>query len=145
MKRLFCRIWILALLLVACGGSADPIILENSIVDETPTIGPGEFVSYPFVVDVSVMIGPFVTGAFDASLNSEATMEILVLTEPNFELWQNATSYTAVFQSGQSVGGEFEIPINGSGTFYLIFSNRGDTTNERMAGVIASLVYQQAI
>lgn len=144
MKRLFCRAWIAALFLTACGDdSLTAVIFEDVIVDSTPTIAPGAFVSYDFVVDLSVMIGPIVTGVFDTNLGTPGTIQFFILTEESFALWQNAESFTAVFATGQTEGGEFEIPINVSGNLRLVLSNPADATDDRMVGILASLVFQQ--
>ena len=123
------------------GWKHDSTILDNSFV-----VGPHTFRYYKFAlpegsVNVSI-VGQF-TSAADAQIAGNRTdakakkkeksrgeeiengIEVYVLTEPAFTIWQNGYATSSLYESGKVAAGtvQSDIPA-GAGIYYLVFSNK---------------------
>jgi ribosomal protein L40E len=59
------------------------------------------------------------------SADSDGDIEVYVLSEPAFAVWQNGYATSSVYESGRVSKGEMqaELPA-GAGVYYLVFSNK---------------------
>jgi hypothetical protein len=113
---------------------------DQTVVDAPFSIFPRGFRYYKFALpegSVNVdIIGQFsVTGEApkpgsakgkdnDSDKNSSG-VEVYVLSEPAFTVWQNGYATSSLYESGRVVEGKVnqELPA-GAGIYYLVFSNR---------------------
>ncbi len=111
------------------GLKQDRIILDSSF-----TVGPHTFRYYKFAlpegsVNVAV-VGQF-TSAVDSqsgkktSSDSDSTIEVSILTDSAFTVWQNGYATSSLYESGKIVEGmvQADVPA-GAGIYYLVFSNK---------------------
>jgi hypothetical protein len=110
------------------GWKHDQGILENPF-----TVGARTFRFYKFSLPEGSMhvsmIGQFaVVGdkrTASKSKDSDQDIEVFVLTEPAFAIWQNGYATSSVYESGRVAEGQIqtELPA-GAGIYYLVFSNK---------------------
>ena len=145
MRFWFCQIWVVALLFVACGEDppSGPMIWEIDLVDGPILIEPGSYASFNFRIDHSFMDNPGIVVAVTTTGETESTISVLLLSDANFELWKESSSYTSVFESFQTTGGNIERGIDTSGDYHLIFSNIDDADNQKTLDAVASVFYEQ--
>jgi zinc-ribbon domain len=107
---------------------------DETIIDSSFTVGPHSFRYYKFALpegslNVSV-VGQF-TSSSDTSASgrkdkeNENNIEVFVLTESAFTIWQNGYATSSVYESGKVSHGEVqtEVPA-GAGIYYLVLSNK---------------------
>jgi ribosomal protein L40E len=117
---------------------------DQAVLDTPFTIGPHTFRYYKFAlppgsVNVSI-IGQFSAasekrnaggakeGAKEKSEDQDkdsSGIEVYVLSEPAFTVWQNGYATSSLYESGRVVEGKLnqELPA-GAGIYYLVFSNK---------------------
>ncbi len=72
--------------------------------------------------------------------NSGSDIEVLVLSESEFARWQKGAATGSVYQSGAVTQGKVQQSLpDGSGVYYLVFSNRLDSTVSRKVNASAFL------
>jgi hypothetical protein len=61
----------------------------------------------------------------NAAKDADENIEVYVLSEPSFAVWQNGYATSSVYESGQTSQGtvQAELPA-GAGIYYLVFSNK---------------------
>jgi hypothetical protein len=117
---------------------------DRPILDSAFSVGPHTFRYYKFAlpegsVNVAV-VGQFKSAAGSPSAanrnslavdknasekNSDTGIEVFVLTEPAFTVWQNGYSTSSLYDSGNVAEGSVQADIPaGAGIYYLVFSNR---------------------
>ena len=80
-------------LLVGCGDKAvEPVLYGSPIVDTVVTLEPGAFANYLFYVNPIDMQEPAVVGALVVNSGTTGTIQLLILSDENFELWKDITS-----------------------------------------------------
>jgi len=114
---------------------------DQTILDNPFSVGPHSFRYYKFAlpegsVNVAV-VGQF-TSTRDTRKDSgrkdqgndkdkevDNNIEVFVLTEPAFTIWQNGYATGSLYESGKVVEGTVrtELPA-GAGIYYLVFSNK---------------------
>lgn len=96
-----------------------------------------------------------ILGQFAATADKKATklqgktdepdndVEVYVLSEPAFAVWQNGYATSSVYESGRVPKGEMqaELPA-GAGVYYLIFSNKFTTRNAKNVNATVLLRYK---
>ena len=102
---------------------------DQTIIDHTFTVGPRGFRFYK----ISLPAGSShmaVAGKFSvAGDNSDNTVEVLVMNEDQFTLWQTGAQSHAIFESGRATQGDVQSDLpTGSGTYFLVFSNKFSTS-----------------
>jgi hypothetical protein len=116
---------------------------DRSILDSAFSVGPHTFRYYKFVlpegsVNVAV-VGQFQSAAdsqnagsprnqtIDKNKNTDNdnSIEVYVLTESAFTVWQNGYATSSLYESGKVAVGtvQAEVPA-GAGIYYLVFSNK---------------------
>jgi len=114
---------------------------DRIILDEPFSVGPHTFRYYKFAlpegsVNVAV-VGQFTSAAdsSNAGNRKEATkakkedvdnnIEVFVLTDSAFTVWQNGYATSALYESGKVAEGNVQADVPaGAGIYYLIFSNK---------------------
>jgi len=112
---------------------------DHTILDNPFTVGAHTFRYYKFALpegSVNVtMMGQFTASADSRGVTrkdgqvgdkgSDNTVEVYVLSEPAFTVWQNGFATSAVYESGRVSEGnvQAELPA-GAGIYYLVFSNK---------------------
>jgi ribosomal protein L40E len=115
---------------------------DQTILDAPFSVGAHTFRYYKFSLpegSVNVAIVGQFTAANEANKNSrnvandspkdsnndESGIEVFVLSEPAFTVWQNGYATSAVYESGRVSEGKVqaELPA-GAGIYYLVFSNK---------------------
>ena len=63
--------------------------------------------------------------AKDADKETDNNIEVYVLSEPAFTVWQNGYATSSLYESGKVAAGtmQAEVPA-GAGIYYLVFSNK---------------------
>lgn len=107
---------------------------DQAIIDTPFTVSVHSFRYYKFSlpegsVNVSI-VGQFSTTADKKPAASKGAdgdhdIEVYVLSEPAFVVWQNGYATSSVYESGRVTKGEMqaELPA-GAGIYYLVFSNK---------------------
>ncbi|MGA2855671.1 MAG: zinc ribbon domain-containing protein [Candidatus Sulfotelmatobacter sp.] len=107
---------------------------DQTILDTSFSIGPHTFRYYKFAlpagsVNVAV-VGQFATVSDkqkekDRDGDLDNSIEVYVLTEGAFTIWQNGYATTALYESGRVAEGAIRTDLPaGEGIYYLIFSNK---------------------
>lgn len=116
------------------GWKHDQAVLENPF-----TVGPHTFRYYKFslpegstnvaiVGEFSVTPDPHAANARkgkDSPDTPDNNIEVFVLSEPAFTIWQNGYASASVYESGRVSQGKLQSDIPaGAGVYYLVFNNR---------------------
>jgi hypothetical protein len=110
---------------------------DQSVLDSSFSVAAHNFRYYKFSLPEGSMnvaiLGQFavlpdkanVTKSKDSADQDAANIEVYVLSEPAFAVWQNGYATSSVFESGKSSQGpvQAELPP-GAGIYYLIFNNK---------------------
>lgn len=108
---------------------------DQIILDKRFTVGPHTFRYYKFVlpegsVNVAVM-GQFSATAENQNPDKEkdnkgdSSIEVFVLTDAAFTVWQNGSATSSIYDSGMVPMGAVQADIPaGAGIYYLVFSNK---------------------
>lgn len=112
------------------GWKHDQTILENPF-----SVGAHTFRYYKFALpegstNVAIMgeftVAPEAAKAHKtAEKDADNSIEVFVLSEPSFAVWQNGYATSSVYESGRISQGtvQSELPA-GAGVYYLVFSNK---------------------
>lgn len=110
---------------------------DQAIIDSPVPVSAHSFRYYKFSlpegsVNVSI-VGQFATTPPDKKVakpkekaqDSDNDIEVYVLSEPAFVVWQNGYATSTVYESGRVTKGDMqaELPA-GAGVYYLVFSNK---------------------
>lgn len=104
-----------------------PVVAYKNLINETITV------NQTYAVEFSVPNGAFniqVTGNFNVSNNNSIRVAISNDTNVN----------GAIYDSGQSDAANFSVNLPSSGTYYLVYDNRGQTAQTRIS-TQAALTY----
>jgi hypothetical protein len=114
---------------------------DRIILDSAFSVGPHTFRYYKFAlpegsVNVAV-VGQFTSAADSLASNnrqdktkgaeqeSDNNIEVFVLSEPAFTVWQNGYETSSLYESGKVAAGSVQANVPaGAGIYYLIFSNK---------------------
>jgi hypothetical protein len=110
---------------------------DRVILDAPFSVGPHTFRYYKFAlpegsVNVAV-VGQFtsaadISKASNGKVKKEETdnnIEVFVLSEPAFTVWQNGYATSSVYESGKVAEGTVQADVPaGAGIYYLVFSNK---------------------
>ncbi len=114
---------------------------DRIILDSEFSVGPHTFRYYKFAlpegsVNVAV-VGQFTSAADSLSSNNrqdktkgadkenDNNIEVFVLSEPAFTVWQNGYETSSLYESGKVAAGSVQADVPaGAGIYYLIFSNK---------------------
>ncbi|MGB8060321.1 MAG: hypothetical protein WCF26_00305 [Candidatus Sulfotelmatobacter sp.] len=107
---------------------------DQSILNRTFSVSPRSFRYYQFTLPKGsshvVLIGEF-TAQFekdkgpDGSESAARGIELLVLSESAFAIWQKGGSATSVYDSGRMSHAEVRAGLpDGAGVYYIVFSNK---------------------
>lgn len=109
---------------------------DQTILDAPFSIGPHNFRYYKFTlpagsVNVAV-IGQFSTGgegekekSRDNGKDADNNIEVYVLSESAFTIWQNGYATSSLYESGRVSEGTIRTDLPaGEGIYYLVFSNK---------------------
>lgn len=120
MKRLLLLLCI-PFMFVGCGGDDNPADSGGrAIADETFTLPGNTFREFRFTVDTDIQQGVFLQGTVEVE---DGSIDIAVMSESNFQLWQAGETPRVLYSPGLTPRASFRLPIEDSGTYYLIFSN----------------------
>ena len=109
---------------------------DQTILDAPFSVGPHTFRYYKFTlpagsVNVAVM-GQFSTVSDvekkkgrEQSKNEDNNIEVYVLSEGAFTIWQNGYATSSLYESGRASEGTIRTDLPaGEGIYYLVFSNK---------------------
>ena len=114
---------------------------DRVILDAPFSVGPHTFRYYKFAlpegsVNVAV-VGQFTSVALNSNAGSrrdtmkakkddaDNNIEVYVLSDSAFTVWQNGYATSALYESGKVAEGNFQTDVPaGAGVYYLIFSNK---------------------
>ncbi len=162
--------WLLVLLVVLTGffwvlTSDNPIALglqetagfkqDRGVLDSQFTVGPHTFRDYKFALpegSVNVaLVGQFTSGDPQNSSRKEADpndngIEVYVLTEPAFTVWQNGYATSSLYDSGKVKDGNINVDVPaGAGIYYLVFSNKASPKTAKAVRASVLLRYKSWI
>lgn len=142
MKANLWKFFIVALALTSCGDPVTgPQAWEVPLTNAEFVLEPGLFAARSFSVDLAEMQDPGLVGVVVVDEGAVGSINILVMDVANLALWENNETYTAVFESGETQGGNLNVDIPTTGDYALVFSNRADTTSAKFVSAITSLVF----
>jgi hypothetical protein len=110
---------------------------DQTILESPFTVSAHNFRYYKFTlpegsVHVSI-VGQFAATSAETKIakrkakatDSDGDIEVYVLSEPAFAVWQNGYATSSVYESGRVAKGDLqaELPA-GAGVYYLVFSNK---------------------
>ena len=109
---------------------------DQTVLDTPVSVSPHSFRYYKFALpqgssNVSI-VGRFAVSNDGRNVGQKAkdedtgdTIEVYVLSESAFAVWQNGYATSTVYQSGRVAQGSInaELPVDG-GVYYLVFSNK---------------------
>ena len=81
------------------------------------------YVTYTVKVDAASMVNPRIVGHVQATGGSGNDIEVVVFTETQFINWKNSHKQGSLFTSGQITASDVDVPLDGSGTYYVMLSN----------------------
>ena len=134
---------------------------DRNILDSAFSVGPHTFRYYKFVlpegsVNVAV-VGQFQSAAdsqkagsprnqaIDKNKNTDNdnSIEVYVLTESAFTVWQNGYATSSLYESGKVAVGtvQAEVPA-GAGIYYLVFSNKSSPKTPKAVHATVVLRYK---
>jgi len=126
---------------------------DQSVLDNSFTVSAHNFRYYKFAlpegsVNVSI-VGQFAASADQKSATKakgepdDNGIEVYVLSEEAFAVWQNGYATSSVYESGKASQGkvEAELPA-GAGIYYLIFSNKSSPKTAKNVQATVSLRYK---
>jgi hypothetical protein len=110
---------------------------DQTILDTPFSVGPHTFRYYKFSlsegsVNVAI-VGQFMAVAEipnagnrkDKDKDKDGNIEVYVLTEPAFTVWQNGYATSSLYESGNVSEGTVQADVPaGAGIYYLVFSNK---------------------
>lgn len=114
---------------------------DRIILDSAFSVGPHTFRYYKFAlpegsVNVAV-VGQFTSAADsqtssnhkdktrEADKENDNNIEVYVLSEPAFTVWQNGYATSSIYESGGVAAGSVQADVPaGAGIYYLVFSNK---------------------
>ncbi len=119
---------------------------DQIIIDESMAVSPHSFRYYKFSLPEGslnvAIVGDFTStaapsapvpkSAKPASDAPDNDIQVLVLSEPAFTIWQNGFATASVYDSGKVSQGKLQSDIPaGAGIYYLVFSNRASLKTAR--------------
>jgi hypothetical protein len=133
---------------------------DQTILDTPFTVGPHTFRYYKFAlpegsVNVAI-VGQFAADASNGAPRKEmdtkgkgakdpqdSGIEVYVLTDAAFTVWQNGYATSSIYESGKVPAGavQAEIPA-GAGIYYLVFSNKSSLKTPRSVRATVLLRYK---
>jgi ribosomal protein L40E len=128
---------------------------DQSVLDKPFPLTPHNFRYYKFALpqgstNVSI-IGQFTAAAEkgkgadarNAANNVDNNVEVYVLSEAAFAVWQNGYAATSVYESGRVAEGtiQAELPA-GAGIYYLVFNNKFSPKTAKNVTATVSLRYK---
>ena len=128
---------------------------DQSVLDKPFPLTPHNFRYYKFALpqgstNVSI-IGQFTVAAEksksadarNAANNVDNNVEVYVLNEAAFAVWQNGYAATSVYESGRVAEGtiQAELPA-GAGIYYLVFNNKFSPKTAKNVNATVSLRYK---
>lgn len=123
---------------------------DEAIMDDSLSIAPRNFRYYKFVLpQASTNVG--IVGQFNTSAEKglgkqpvgENGIEVYVLSESAFAVWQKGYTTGSVYESGRLDSGNFQADLPaGAGVYYLIFSNKFSNKTGKKVDASALLRYK---
>lgn len=127
---------------------------DQTLLDVPFTVGPHNFRYYKFdlpegSMNVSI-IGQFTANSVDKKSSKpkdgdsdDSDVEVYVLSEPAFAVWQNGYATSSVYESGRVSQGNMQADLPaGAGVYYLIFSNKFSTKTAKSVNASVLLRYK---
>lgn len=132
---------------------------DRIILDSAFSVGPHTFRYYKFALPEGSLnvaaVGEFTSAvdnqsssnrrdkSKDADTNSDNSIEVYVLTEPAFTVWQNGYATNTLYESGKVAEGKVQADIPaGAGIYYLVFSNKSAPKNGKSIHATVGLHYK---
>ena len=112
----------------------------ETITDGSIAIKPHGFATYKISVPEGA-IDVAVSGQFEANGRADNNVEVLLVTDGEFVVWQGGYAISPFYDSGNVAQANMQATLpSRSGTYYLIFSNKPSRT-EKTVHVTAGLRY----
>lgn len=99
---------------------------EWVIVDQIESLSPRQYINYAFTVDPNEMANPFLQANMTASGGLVSAINILVLTDHQFDRWRavNNVQYTPIAETGFLREAKLAISLPDPGIYRLVLSNK---------------------
>jgi hypothetical protein len=114
---------------------------DRIVLDSAFTVGPHTFRYYKFALPEGslnvAVVGQFTSAADgqstgdrksktkDADQDNDNNIEVYVLSEPAFTVWQNGYATSSLYESGKVAEGKVQADVPaGAAIYYLVFSNK---------------------
>jgi len=122
---------------------------DQAILDTPFTVSAHAFRYYKFALPQGSMhvaiVGQFSSAAdlSHGSKSSENSIEVYVLSESAFTVWQNGYGASTVYESGRVEKGSIESDLpDGSGIYYLVFNNKFSSSTPKHVDASVLLRYK---
>lgn len=134
---------------------------DQSVIANPFSVAPGAFRYYKFDLpdgSTSVaLVGQFTsepdrsrtaatTRPNEPSQSKETGIELYVLSEPGFAVWQKGYGVSPVYDSGRVAQADVQVDLpNGAGVYYLVFSNKFPAATAQRLNATLMLHYKSWI
>lgn len=131
---------------------------DNAILDSEFTLQPRGFRFYKFSLPEGstnvAIVGEFTSVIAETkrangsnktvpSSQESANIEVLVVSESAFAVWQKGYATSSVYDSGETSQAKLQQDLPaGAGVYYLLFSNKGDTAKAKTVTSTVLLRYK---
>ena len=100
---------------------------RTSILDGSVAVQAEGWSGYTVKVDMGSMFGPRIVGHVTATGGTGNDVDVNVFTESDFLNWKNGHDTHPLFTSGRVTAADLDVPIEQSGTYYVVLSNTFST------------------
>ncbi len=132
---------------------------DRIILDSAFSVGPHTFRYYKFALPEGslnvAVVGQFTSAADsrsasnrkdkskDADKETDNNIEVYVLSEPAFTVWQNGYATSSLYESGEVAAGTVQADVPaGAGIYYLVFSNKAAPKSSKAVHATVLLRYK---
>ena len=139
MKKMIYPLCLALMAFCACGSDDNPTDSGGGrvIVDQSFDLPGTSFQEFTFTVDADVQQNVRLQGQFEVTGGS---IQVALMDRENFESWQRGETPQVLYGSGLVPLSSFDVPIEGSGSYFLVFSNTTDTTSKSIKAEVRLLI-----
>ena len=131
-----------SLLSSPCFASPDtPVVKATAILDGSATVPAAGFVSYPVKVDLASMTSATISGYVQASGGTGNDIDVLILSDADFQNWKNGQPVTPLYDSGKATGAQVFARPSASDTYHVVLSNKFSKLTPKSIGAIVQLMW----
>jgi hypothetical protein len=101
----------------------------------------GGYVQERMIIDTARMGDVHISGQFKASGGTGNDIQVVIAEESEYTNWINGHPATALYSTGKTTTGTFDVQVMQSGIYYLAFSNKFSAFTDKSLFVESQLSY----